>query len=368
MRLVKWRRYLALGAYTCLLHPSTVRAASEISIQDLNAFIKANRANIHDFQKAMRDLYYLWDPDRSPLTPDQDTPSIIDPFLNSLRGSLAKMANSYDANPDAARAEFQTYGFAGTRGGGSNPSSLNSMNVMPTSPTNRVFGALTRVLTTATDAWTTFWNFLMWAERAVGLRHWYNLPAKQDAEWVAPRLFNGRLNQATGIFTFDSNARAANRKRMDETVAALRESLQVLRKLRDSVFKPGAPTEGVGADMKSIVDEIIDVVKFWGDGVQAARDAYVGIPPLPDEQVFKFNVGEADVGDEGDDGITISDIPETMLGGFVSELGGKEPREMVESVMPVFTDEFMGDSLQSCSLARDIDSGNMDARNGCDMF
>ncbi|KAF3901350.1 hypothetical protein ABW21_db0202136 [Orbilia brochopaga] len=369
MRLPKWPRYLALGAYACLLHPSIVVAANEISIRDLNAFIKAYRVEIHGFQKAMRDLYYLWDPDRSPLTPTQDTPSIIDPFLLSLRQTLERMSDSYDANPDAARAEFQTYGFPGSRMN-SNPDSLNSMNVMPASPTNRAFGALTRILSTATDARTAFSNFLAWAERAVGLRHWYNLPAKQDADWVAPRLFSGRLNQATGIFTFDSNARAANRKRMEEGVGALRGALQALRKLRDSVFKADPKVDGVGADLKSIINEIIDVVNYWGDGVQAARDTYVNIPPLPDEQVFKFNAGDADVGLDDDGDMSISNVPGSQLMIFVSGLGGSEPQAMVESVEPEFSEGYMSGTLQSCSLAQDLNSqaGSLGGRRGCDMF
>ncbi|KAJ6263139.1 hypothetical protein Dda_1699 [Drechslerella dactyloides] len=370
MRLSNWSRCLAFGAYTYLLPPSAVVAAdSEISIQDLAAFIKANRVNIFEFQKAMRNLYYLWDPDRSPLTPNQDTPSILDPFLDSLKERLDKLTDSYDANPDAARAEFQTYGFAGTRKNSNlnsdgNTNSMNSMNFMPASPTNRVFGVLTRVLSTATDARTAFSNFLAWAERVVGLRHWYSLPSQQDVEWVAPRLFGGTLNQNPGVFVFNSNARAVNRKRMEDTVATLRGALQVLQGLRNSVFKTGIQAEGVGADMKGVIDEIIDVIRFWGDGVQAVRDAYVDIPPLPDQQVFKFGPGDADVGVDEDDELSVSNVPETQLGAFVSELGGGEPRGlMAESVMPVLTDEVMGGNLESCSIGWGLDSqaGNSEA-------
>ncbi|KAK6348162.1 hypothetical protein TWF718_005975 [Orbilia javanica] len=301
MRIIGLRSILA-GA--CLLLQMKVPLAviadtAEISITELDAFIQANAASIVRFQDTMREVFFLWDENRT--RGDQpDIPLTLDTLRNDLRKKVHQLIVISDEDPVSSQTVFKAYGFAG------NPVPKNNPWDWDDTPTNRILYPILKMLEESASARHAFWGFFRWSNSHLGLLHWFSVFADQgtDPEWVAPKLFGGSIFNYRGVFVYDTDKRASDHKQLNTYLLILDTMVNFMKHLNTKTFRMG-PKLDLGADVKFLFEDIIKVVTRFREGVRRVRDAYVAIPPLP-------GVDYTDVEEDTSEKVGVSKIPKTL--------------------------------------------------------
>ncbi|KAK6518074.1 hypothetical protein TWF506_005236 [Arthrobotrys conoides] len=271
----------------------------EISIKELDAFIQTNAASILHFQETMREVFFLWDENR--VRGDQpDIPLMLDTLRESLDQKVREINVIVKKNPATAPQILNDLGFASHTVPAKNDFDWDD------EPINRVLYPILKLLKEASSARATFWGFFTWANSRIGLLHWFYLVPDQttDSEWVAPKLFGGSIYKHRGLFIYDKDKRERDTRQLNTYLLLLDTMVHYMQNLSIQTFRMSSPL-GLAAEVKKLIDDIIDIISGFRGGVRRARDAYVAIPPLPGNE-------DPNVEDDTDENVGVSKIPQTL--------------------------------------------------------
>ncbi|KAF3937734.1 hypothetical protein ABW19_dt0203167 [Dactylella cylindrospora] len=281
MRLPQWLSYIALGPLTMmplLLGVLGVRAdMGQISAKDLEMFTDLHQDSLQELQGAMLGVIRLWDQGldqkQQPLTLD-----VLARSLNTEKKNIAQIIRE-NSRPRQVVSILKSYGFKDT------PIPIYNTLNFKDFPNWRVYFWISTFQERAGFARGFFRAFRNWAENNIGITRWnygfnpsQHLSTALEYEVTAPLLFGG--GYFGDEFYYHFSKRQADFEQFEKYISALSDELEDMEQIYNNTFQRG-PKVLLGADVKMLFEQMMEIVKNWRDGIQVAFKAYVAIPTLP---------------------------------------------------------------------------------------